>query len=200
MKKLIVIGLLILAGQAFAASPKKYDHAGRMEYHARVLESILSDAERSTLYEVGEFTCLPGGRDFAPRCSENWYKVAQHSYTVIVLEDGQTITVHEYGQDAVDDALGLDGLIFENLVHAWTSSFNSIDTSFKSSYCSDSKAAKPGWCAPSPKLGELAPDGAAAEFRYRLGKLRHGIQEIEIQGLEGSGPGAYRVSAAKMRQ
>jgi len=181
-----------LAGQAFAASPKKYDHAGRMEYHARVLESILSDAERSTLYEVGEFTCLPGGRDFAPRCSKNWYKVTQYSYTEIVLEDGETITVHESGQDAVDSGLGLDGLVFEHLTLAWQKSFDS--QIMQMSPCRGS------FCAAEPKPMQSIPDGASAEFRYRLGKVRHGIQEIDIEGLEGLGPGTYRVSAEKMRQ
>ncbi|SRR5258708_5438707 len=187
-----LIMLLILVGQALAAPPKKYDHAGRMEYHARVLESILSDAERSTLYEVGEFTCLPAGRDSAPQCSKNWYKVTQYSYTEIVLEDGETIKVHESGQDAADDELGLDGLVFERLTLAWQKSFDS--QLMQMSPCHGS------FCAAEPKPMQSIPDGAKAEFRYRLGKLRHGIQEIEIEGLERLGPGAYRVSAASAKK
>lgn len=183
MKKLVVV-LLVLAGQSFAA--KKYDHTGRMEYHAAILESILNDADKSSLYHVGDYTCLPATSNEAPYCAkdEHWYKVVQRSYTVIILENSDTITVHELGQDPVDSELRSGGSVFSWLTLAWEKSFDS--QIMQMSPCHGS------FCAPEPKPMQGIPDGAKAEFHYRLGKVKNGIQEIEIEGLEHLGPGWYR--------
>jgi hypothetical protein len=88
--------LLLLTASCFAKP--KYDHIGKMIYHAAELKYLLEG--RTDLYYDDNFygdryICTPGDEHHAPDCRKDvdWYATVKPSWTEIVLDDGTKVNI-----------------------------------------------------------------------------------------------------------
>jgi len=193
MKKTIaaIAIALALAGSAFAADWQ----TGKIVVHpvkvhlVNLLEGV---PESKWFHGTGDIICIGGDENHAPDCRHNtlytpsldgpdrvdqfWtYGVTDsEEYDDVILADGEMFRVERYSPET----------IFKNLIRNW-SLLDSARVSEQQMKQMEPVCSQ-GVCKSGTPTTTVVTEGT---FEYKLGKLKDGIQEIEIKIPDYPGPG-----------